>query len=174
MNSEAIAWDDGLDWADMFNDYDQKQAEHEDGEFAVLKKGKYPAVIHKIEKGTHTPSEGGKLPKCGKARVTFKADGGDQGTAYPSKNYYLATSTLKAVVSLFAACNVRPQSGERIDFDKCIGAHVELTLDVDKFTKRDGSTEKRNEVKWVNPPKVSAAPLVTPGPPSDSAGSPLF
>lgn len=124
----------------------------EGGDFTLLPAGVYPFRVVKFERGRFDGSE--KMSPCPKAMITVEIDGGDLGTTQRTENLFLHSKCEGILCSFFVSVGLR-KHGEALDvrqFNKILGRKGRCKVDVQKFTRKDGTTGESNQVKsWLEP-----------------------
>lgn len=132
MNNEReLGWDDEI--------------EKDGSDFILLPDGDYDFTVAKFERGRFQGSA--KMPACNQAKLELTVHS-PQGDVVIFHNLFLHTKTEGLLSNFFAGIGQK-RKGEklRMNWNAVIGARGRLMLEINKFTKKDGSEGTNNQVK---------------------------
>lgn len=133
----AVNWDDRV------------EAPKEGNVSALLPAGNYPFTITKFERGRHEGSD--KIGPCPMAIITFEVDGGDLGSAWLVRRFYLNTKTLGFICELLNSLGVR-RHGEPLDLSVLSASLVGMCGEC-HVKQKEYQGEKQNDIKNFLEPK---------------------
>lgn len=112
--------------------------------FTLLEPGTYEFKVVNLERGRHTPRQGGTLPACNKATVHCEIMT-DAGEAVVIKNNLFLHTRTQGLLAVFFAAIGQKKKGEplRMNWNKVIGSTG--LCEVGQYPGNDGNTY--NEIK---------------------------
>lgn len=127
-----------------------------DDEYTLLPAGTYNFEVRMFERGYFNGSE--KMSACPQANLTIYVDDGQGNAGQISDSLFLHSKAEWRLSQFFASIG-KKKKGEPLimDWDHVVGAVGKLDLDVNTYTKKDGSQGKNNRVGKYLP--YEGAPL---------------